>query len=56
MIVKDKYNLSFINLHKMCKRATLEKMMNYEMALCLFKIYNKGFNSIEFTLLNFNQV
>ena len=43
-------------LYQMCKRATTEMLMKYILALCLFKLYNKDFNPIEFTLLNFNQV
>ena len=31
-------------------------MMNYKLALSLFKLYNKDFNSIEFVNLNFNQI
>ena len=50
------YGLSFVNLHKMCSRATPEQMMTYKMALCLFKLYNSKFNSIELTILNFNQL
>ena len=50
------YELSFVNLHKMCKRATPEMMMNYKLALCLPKVYNKDLNSIELVLLNFNQI
>ena len=49
------YAISFENLHKMCKRATPEQMMKYKLSLCLFKLYNSNFNSIEFVLLNFNQ-
>ena len=30
--------------------------MKYKPALSLFKFYNNDFNSLEFTLLNFNQV
>ena len=48
--------ISFINLHKMYGRATPDQMMNYKMALSLFRIYNCNFNSIEFVALNFNQI
>ena len=37
-------------------RATPDQMMNYKMALSLFRIYNCNFNSIEFVALNFNQI
>ena len=40
----------------MCNRATPNEMMKYKLALALFKLYNKDFNSIEFVNLNFNQV
>ena len=50
------YNLSFINLRKICGRATPEMMMNYKLALCLYKLHNIEFNSIEFALLRFNQI
>ena len=50
------YNMSFKNLHEMCKRASIEDIMKYNLALCLFKIYYADFNSAEFLLLNFNQV
>ena len=47
---------SFNYIHTSCKRASPEQMMKYKMALCLFKLYNQEYNSIEFLLLNFNQV
>ena len=31
-------------------------MMKYKLAICLFKFYNKDFNSKEFAPLNFNQI
>ena len=40
----------------MCNRATPEMYMKYKLALCLYKLYNENYNSIEFTHLNFNQV
>ena len=40
----------------LCKRATPETMLKYKLALCLFKLYNKDFNLIEFEILNFNQI
>ena len=33
------YNLSFINLHKMCDRGTPEMIMHYKLALCLYKLF-----------------
>ena len=42
------YNLAFNNLHKMCGRATPEIIMNYKLALCLYKLYNVECNSFEF--------
>ena len=50
------YGQSFVNLHKMCNRATPDKILKYKLALSLHKLYNKDFNSIEFAHLNFNQV
>ena len=47
---------SFNNIHIMCNRATPNQMMKYKSALCLFKLYNCNFNTIEFSTLNFNQV
>ena len=40
----------------MCNRATPNKMLNYKLALSLFKLYNCNYNSLEFVNLNFNQV
>ena len=45
---------SFLNLHKMCNRATPNEMMTYKIALTLFKLYNKDFNCIEFVHSNLN--
>ena len=50
------YGQSFVNVHRMCNRASLNSIMSYKLALCLHKIYNQDFNSIEFTNLNFNQI
>ena len=41
------YSQSFINLHKMCDRATPESILKYKLALSLHKLYNKDYNSIE---------
>ena len=32
------YDLSFINLHKSCKRATPEELMIYKLSLSLYKL------------------
>ena len=50
------YNMSFINLHKSCLRATPDEMLTYKLAICLFKVYNVTFNQIEFVGFNFNQI
>ena len=42
------YDISFNNLHKMCRRATPNQMLKHKLALYLFKIYNTDFNSVEF--------
>ena len=47
---------SFDNIHIMCNRATPNKMLNYKLALSLFKLYNCNYNSLEFVNLNFSQV
>ena len=47
---------SFENIHMLCNRATPNQIMKYKLALCLYKLYNIDFNSLEFVLLNFNQV
>ena len=47
---------SFINIHKLCSRTTPDQMMHYKMALCLFKLFNKDYNSIELASLNFNHI
>ena len=52
----DPTTTSFDNIHILCNRATPNKMMNYKLALSLFKLYNYNFISIEFVELNFNQV
>ena len=40
----------------MCNRATPIQVMRYKLALCLHKLYNSDYNSIEFLSLNFKQV
>ena len=40
----------------MCHIATPKMLMQYKLALCLYKLYNVQFNPFEFTLLNFNQI
>ena len=44
--------VSFEALHMISKRATPEKLMQYKLALCLHKIYNTYFNSMEFLRLD----
>ena len=51
-----RYLQSFMNLHKMCNRATPDGILEYKLALSLHKLYNKIFNSIEFIQMNFNQI
>ena len=51
----DNY-ISFNALHKKFKRATPNEYMKYRLAISLFKLYNSDFNSIEFVLLNSNQI
>ena len=48
--------MSFEYIHILNNRATPCKIQKYKLALCLFKLYNLDFNSIEFCSLNFNQV
>ena len=48
--------MSFENAHIMCNRATPNQIMKYKLALCLYRLYNSDFNSMEFCLLNQNQV
>ena len=50
------YSQSFMNLHKMCDRATPESILKHKLALSLHKLYNKDYNSIEFAQLNYNQI
>ena len=47
---------SFQRLHEIAGRATPEKLMQYKLALSLFKLYNGDQNSLEFSALNFAQV
>ena len=49
-------NVPFESLQKMSKRATPEKIMKYELAVCLHKLHNISFNSREFVHLNSNQI
>ena len=50
------YYQSFASIHSDCNRATPEMLMEYKLALCLYKLYNFTFNSIELMQLNFNQI
>ena len=49
-------NLSFLNLHNLCSKATPGMIMNYKLALCLYKLYNVEFDPFEFAVLNFNLI
>ena len=48
--------MSFENAHILCNRATPNQIMKYKLTLCLYRLCNSDFNSIEFCLLNENQV
>ena len=47
---------SFKRLHEITGRATPEKLMQYKLALSLYKLYNGKQNSLEFIALNFTQI
>ena len=47
---------SFKQLHEIAGRATPEKLMQYKLALSLYKLYNGEQNSLEFIALNFTQI
>ena len=48
--------ISFLRLHEMAGRATPEKIMQYKLAISLFKLYNANQSSLEFINLNFAQI
>ena len=48
--------ISFIDLHKLNKRATPNQLLNYKHALLLYNIYNENQPSAEWLALNFNQI
>ena len=48
--------ISFVDLHKICNRATPDQLMTCKMALALHKLYNVDFNPFEFIALNFNHI
>ena len=50
------YGQSFENLHRISLSAVPESILRYKMSLCLYKLHNNNFNSIEFALLNSNQI
>ena len=51
------YMISFVTIHSLCNGATPNQMLQYKLALCLFKLYNNvDYNPIEFLSLNSNQV
>ena len=49
-------NMSFENIHILCKRAIPEQILKYKLSLSLFKLYSSDYNSLKFSLLNFYQV
>ena len=48
--------ISFIDLHKLNKRATPNQLLNYKHALLLYNVYNENQPSAEWLALNFNQI
>ena len=51
------YMISFATIHTLCNCATPNQMLQYKLALCLFKLYNNDdYNPIEFLSLNCDQV
>ena len=48
--------ISFINLHKIAKRATPEMISTYKLCLLLHKLYNNEYPMVEWTFLNFEQI
>ena len=48
--------LSYINIQKICGRASPEMLMSYKLTLCIQKLYNVRFNSIKFRVPNSNQI
>ena len=49
-------DISFINIHRIYKRATPEQFLLYKHALCLFKLMTSTNYTIEWVALNFNQI
>ena len=47
---------SYIDLHKMSKRATPNQILIYKHAILLFKLYNNTQSSLEWIALNFQQI
>ena len=48
--------ISFENIHKMNNRAMPNALMLYKLAIQLFKIYNATEFTLDWTILNFNQI
>ena len=48
--------ISFVNIHKMNKRATPEALMSYKTAIQLHKLYNANDQSLDWISLNLNQI
>ena len=48
-------DISFMNLHSMCKRATPSQIMNYKLALLAYKVFNDGYLQKEWIWSNFQQ-
>ena len=48
--------ISFVNIHKMNKRATPEAFMSYKTAIQLHKLYNRNEQSLNWISLNLSQI
>ena len=49
--------MSFVNLHKILKRATPDQYMKCKLSLCVYKLHNQtSCNTLEFLRLNLNQI
>ena len=48
--------ISFIDLHKLNKRATPNQLLIYKHALLLFNLYNENQLAADWLTLNFNQI
>ena len=52
----DLWMLSFTHLHEMAGRATPNQMMDYKLALQLYKTFNYRCPIVDWVSLNFNQI